>query len=95
MSDEITLNVAWREYHEAQARRRQERVPRRIAEIRRGLPPGFCAETLNNGYTLRITGPMDFKLTYYPVHQRVQFRNQWRSMQASTVVKLMKEWRRE
>jgi len=46
---------------------------------------------LNEGYALRLTGPRDFLLVYYPIHERVQYRNQWRTMRASTVVKLMAE----
>jgi hypothetical protein len=66
-------------------------VSSRMAEIRQGLPGGFCMTTLQNGTVLKITGPKGFKIEYYPEDERVWYREQWRSMRAQTVVRLMKE----
>ena len=87
--DDEEIGALWREYREDQQARRLARCPTRIAEIRRGLPEGFRLEVLNEGYALRLTGPRGFLLVYYAVHERVQYRGQWRTMRASTVVKLM------
>lgn len=89
--DDDEIGALWREYREDQQARRLARCPTRIAEIRRGLPEGFRMEVLNAGYALRLTGPRDFLLVYYPLHDRVQYRGQWRTMRASTVAKLMAE----
>lgn len=86
------IGATWRQSREDQPERRRARCPKRIAEIRRGLPEGFLMEVLNDGDALKITGPKGFTLVYYPVHQKVHYRDQWRTMRASTVVKLLKEW---
>ena len=81
----------WREVRHDQQHRGRQRLPSQIAEIRRGLPDGFRLEELNDGYALRITGPKDFTLVYYPAHQRAQYRGQWRTLTSTTIVKLLKE----
>jgi hypothetical protein len=89
--DDDEIGALWREYREDQQVRRLARCPTRIAEVRHGLPEGFRMEVVNEGYALRLTGPRDFLLVYYPIHERVQYRGQWRTMRASTVAKLMAE----
>ncbi len=89
--DDDAVRTPRRKDREDQQTRRVRRCPSRIAEIRRGLPPGFVMEELNKGSAIRLTGPKDFLLVFYPVSERVQYRNQWRSMRATTIVKLMRE----
>ncbi len=89
--DDDAVRTPRRKDREDQQTRRVMRCPSRIAEIRRGLPDGFRMEVLTDGFALKLTGPRDFLLVYYPGQDRVQYRGQWRTMRASTVVKLMVE----
>jgi hypothetical protein len=82
----------WREYREEQARQRAQRVPERIATLRRMLPPGFTMEEKNGGYCLIVTGPA-LRLSYYPVHNRVQIHGQsgWRTMSPERIAALCRK----
>lgn len=81
------MDEAWKAYRDEQWGRRQIRVPQRLDELRARLPADVVVTEVNGPYAVTIVR-RDVRLTYYPTHNRVQWRGQWRTMTVDAVVRL-------
>ena len=79
----------WREYKRAQAQRRAQRVKDRVGELMALLPKKAAVEPLHGLTVLRVS-LNGVRMTWYPVHGRLQFRGATTDATAQQVARLIK-----
>jgi hypothetical protein len=95
MSEMSVSNEVGHQQGDEHAQVQRDQMSKRIALIRRSLPPSFHLEIVDNGDAIRLTDPYGFDFAWYPALQQGGFRGQLRTMRAVTVVQLLRRVDRE